>query len=88
MNCEAVAMPLPLVVTVTVVLVFAKVPLAPLAGAMKMTETPLTGLPDSVTVAARLVAKGLLTVVLWGVPALAVIAKLASNEPMSTAAPT
>ena len=72
-NCEAVAMPLPLVVTVTVVVEFAKVPLAPLPGAVKVTETPLTGFPDSVTVAARLVAKALPTAVLWGVPALAVI---------------
>ena len=35
----------------TLVPVSAKVPLAPLAGAVKVTDTPLIGLPDSVTVA-------------------------------------
>src|SRR5271157_1892660 len=51
-----------------------KVPLAPAAGAVKVTTTPATKLPKaSVTVAESGVAKAVLIVTLWGVPPLAVI---------------
>ena len=49
-------------------------PLAPLEGAVKVTVTPLTGLPDaSMTVAWRGVANTVLTVVVCGVPPVAAI---------------
>ena len=49
----------------------AKVPLAPLPGAVNVTVTPFTGLPPaSFTVAPRAAAKAVLMVVLCGVPAL------------------
>jgi hypothetical protein len=44
-SAEAVATPLAFVVTATEVVPPLKVPLAPLEGAVKVTETPLTGLP-------------------------------------------
>jgi hypothetical protein len=44
-RAEAVATPLAFVVTVTEAVPPLKVPLAPLAGAVKVTETPLTALP-------------------------------------------
>jgi hypothetical protein len=71
----AVATPLPLVAIalLTFVPVSAKVPLAPLAGAVNVTGTPLIGLPDSDTVASRSVAKAVPTVALCGVPAVAAI---------------
>ena len=50
----------------------ANVPLAPLAGAAKVTVTPLTGLlKESLTVACSCAANAVLTVALWGVPAVA-----------------
>ena len=50
----------------------AKVPLAPLVGALKVTSTPDTGSPEeSFTVAARALAKALATVALCGVPLVA-----------------
>jgi hypothetical protein len=49
------------------------VPLAPAAGAVKVTDTPFIGLPDSVTVACNAVAKAVPTVVLCVVPAVAAI---------------
>ena len=50
----------------------AKVPLAPLAGAVKVTVAPDTGLlKASITVTARFVAKAVLTVAVCGVPAVA-----------------
>ena len=49
------------------------VPLAPLPGGVKVTVMPATGPPPSVTVACRFTEKGVLTIVLWGVPAVAVI---------------
>src|SRR5205807_2402329 len=65
----AVATPLVLVVTVAEE---AKVPLAPLPGAAKVTEAPGTRLLNaSLTVACNAVAKVALTVALWGVPAVA-----------------
>jgi hypothetical protein len=72
-NAVAVATPLLLVVAVAV----AKppnVPLAPLAGAVNVTTTPLTGLLlVSFTVAWSAVANAVLTVALCGVPAVAVM---------------
>jgi hypothetical protein len=51
-NVVAVARPLALVVVVVVFVPLANVPLAPLAGAVNVTDTPLTGLLcESVTVA-------------------------------------
>jgi hypothetical protein len=44
-NVEAVAIPLLSVVAVTEAVPPLKVPLAPLVGALKVTETLLTGLP-------------------------------------------
>lgn len=50
----------------------AKVPLAPLAGAVNVTVTPLTGLlKESLTVACSWVANAVLIVALCGVPAVA-----------------
>lgn len=52
----------------------AKVPLAPVVGASNVTVWLGTGLPNtSCTVAPRLVAKAVFTVVLCGVPAVAVM---------------
>src|SRR5260370_16196694 len=52
----------------------AKVPLAPLDGAVKVTVTPFTGLlKGSFTVACSCVANAVLTVALCGVPAVAVM---------------
>jgi hypothetical protein len=53
----------------------ANVPLAPLAGAVKVTTTPFTGLLlASFTVTTRVAAKAVVIVVLCGVPLVAVIA--------------
>jgi hypothetical protein len=55
---EAVATPLEFVLSVSVMVPLLKAPLAPVAGAVKMTETPLMGLPSlSATVACSAVAK-------------------------------
>jgi len=52
----------------------AKVPLAPLPGAVKATVTPLTGLlNESLIVACSCVVKAVLIVAFWGVPAVAVM---------------
>src|SRR5262249_11837073 len=49
-------------------------PLAPLPGALNVTPTPGMTLPKlSLTTACRAVAKAVLTVVLWGVPAVTVM---------------
>jgi hypothetical protein len=73
-NVEDVATPLPFVVAVVDAVPFANVPLAPLAGAVKVTVTPLTGLfRESFTVACRAVANAVLTVAFCGVPPVAVI---------------
>jgi hypothetical protein len=72
-NASAVATPLLLVVAVAVAEP-AKVPLAPLPGAVNVTTTPLTGLLlASFTVACSAVANAVLTVALCGVPAVAVM---------------
>jgi hypothetical protein len=69
-NVADVATPLALVVAVFTPP--ANVPLAPLAGGVNVTMTPLTGLlPASVTVATRGAAKAVLIVVLCGVPLVA-----------------
>ena len=69
-----VATPLLLVVTVAEPV---KVPLAPLIGAAKVTEAPLTGLLlASFTVACRAVANAVPTVALCGVPAVALMLPL------------
>src|SRR5271165_3083731 len=50
----------------------AKVPLAPLPGAVKVTVTPLTALPpESLTVATSGAPKAVLIVAFWGVPLVA-----------------
>lgn len=71
MNAGAVATPLPFVVAIAG-LPPANVPLAPLPGGVNVTVTPATGVPDSATVACKFVGKTVLTVVLCGVPAVAV----------------
>jgi hypothetical protein len=66
-NTAEVATPLAFVVAVFTPP--ANVPLAPLAGGVKVTTTPLTGLfPESVTVATRGAAKAVLIVALWPEP--------------------
>jgi hypothetical protein len=70
-NVAEVATPMPFVVAVFTPP--AKVPLAPEAGGVKVTITPLTGLfPESVTVATRGAANAALIVALCGVPLVAV----------------
>jgi hypothetical protein len=64
-------MPLAFVVAIAVWLPPAKVPLAPDAGAVKVTTTPLVGDPPVVTVATRGAAKAVLTTALCGVPLVA-----------------
>jgi hypothetical protein len=49
--------------------VSAKVPLAPLGGAVKVTGTPLRAVPDSETVTFRLVGKAVPTIVCCASPA-------------------
>src|ERR1019366_5270915 len=71
-NVAEVATPLPLVVAVFTPP--AKLPLAPVAGAVKVTVTPATGLPPlSFTVATSGAANAVLMAALCGVPLLAVI---------------
>jgi hypothetical protein len=70
-NTADVATPLAFVVAVFTPP--ANVPLAPLAGALNVTTTPLTGLfPASLTVATRGAANAVLIVALCGVPLVAV----------------
>jgi hypothetical protein len=59
-NGDDVTTPLELVVSVSVFVPFENVPLAPVAGAVKVTNAPLTGVPPIVTVA----TSGLVNVVL------------------------
>src|SRR5258708_3489738 len=72
----------------------ANVPLAPLAGAVKVTITPLTGLfAASFTVACKAVANAVLMVALCGVPAVAAmlaaaLARLVSEKLAEVATPT
>src|SRR5581483_10304694 len=68
-NVGATAMPLFPVVAFADITPPGKVPLAPLPGAVKVTDTPLTGFPPaSVTVARRAVVNAVPAVVLCGVP--------------------
>src|SRR5579871_3991240 len=72
-SAGAVAMPLASVTAVAVPEPL-KVPLAPLAGAVNVTAAPLIGLLlASFTVTCKGLAKAVPIVVLWGVPALAVM---------------
>jgi hypothetical protein len=69
-NTPEVATPLAFVVAVLTPP--AKVPLAPLAGGVKVTTTPLTGLPPlSFTVATKGAANAVLIAALCGVPLVA-----------------
>jgi hypothetical protein len=71
----AVALPLLSLVTVTTFGVGdppVNVPLAPLEGAVKVTNTPLMPKPDSDTLTSKSVGNAVSTVVLCGVPAVAV----------------
>lgn len=71
-NTEAVATPLPFVLAVVVAVLLAKVPLAPLDGAAKVTTTLGTKLPDaSLTVACRDMEKAVFTVADWLPPTVA-----------------
>jgi hypothetical protein len=72
-NAVEVAMPLETVVSMSVVVPFAKVPLAPDDGAVKVTVTPLVPVVPVRTVAWRLAPNGALTVVVCGVPPVALI---------------
>ena len=74
MNAGAVATPLLLVAATALVDGPGKIPLAPLAGAVKVTAVPFCGLPDSVTVALSAVLKAELMVALCGVPAVTLTA--------------
>ncbi|MGA7302172.1 MAG: hypothetical protein WBD45_10965 [Terriglobales bacterium] len=71
---DEVATPLALVVSVSVDIPFANVPLAPVVGAVNVTETPLTGFESlSTTVAARGTLNADPTVAVCGVPLVDVI---------------
>jgi hypothetical protein len=71
-NAEEVATPSAFVVSVSVAVAFeAKVPLAPVAGAVKVTDAPLTGAPPSFTVATSGAANAVVTTPLCGVPLVA-----------------
>jgi hypothetical protein len=72
-NVEEVALPFTSVVSVSVFVTFdANVPDGAVAGAVKVTATPLTGLPKlSVTVATSGLAKAVLITALCGVPLVA-----------------
>jgi len=73
----AVAFPLALVETVVVTVEFAKVPEAPEAGAVKVTEAFGTGLPYwSATRTSKVVEKAVPTVVVWLLPCTIVIESL------------
>ena len=90
MNVKDVATPLALVVAVFVPP--ANVPLAPLAGGVNVTTTPLTGLlPASVTVATKSAANAVLMAALWPEPLVAVtfaaVPALFVNEKFADVAP-
>jgi len=67
-------MPFASVVSVSVAVPFAKVPLAPDAGAVNVTVTPLVGVPPVVTVATSGFVNAVLTVVLCPDPLVTTIA--------------
>jgi len=72
-NAVEVTMPLESVVSVSEFVPFAKVPLAPVDGAVKVTNAPLTGAPPIVTVTTSGAANGVLTAALCGDPLVAAI---------------
>jgi hypothetical protein len=73
-NTDDVATPLALVVSVSVfVAVVANVPLAPVAGAVKVTNAPFTGDPPMVTVATSGAPNGVLSAALCDDPLVAAI---------------
>src|ERR1035438_9454910 len=73
-NNDELATPLALVVSVSVFVEFeANVPLAPVAGAVKTTNAPLTGDPPIVTVATNGAPNDVLTAARCGVPLVAAI---------------
>jgi hypothetical protein len=67
-NAVEVTMPLASVGSVSEFVPFANVPLAPVDGAVKVTNAPLTGAPPIVTVATNGAANEVLTGVLCGAP--------------------
>jgi hypothetical protein len=74
-NGDEVATPLELVVSVSVAVpLVVNTPLAPAAGAVKVTDTPLAGDPPEVTVATSGAPNPAPTAALCGVPLVAVIA--------------
>ena len=74
MKVVAEAMPLTSLVALVVIVELANRPLAPEAGAVKATVTPLIAtLPASSTVAFRIVAKAVFIVALWPLPAVKVM---------------
>ena len=89
---EEFATPLASLAAVVVAVPFAKVPLAPLPGAVNVTVTPLTALfPASFTVACSGVTNGVLIAALCGVPKVAVMLAAAParlvNEKLAEVAP-
>jgi len=72
-SVKAAEVATPLAFVVAVFTPPANVPLAPLAGGVNVTTTPLTGLfPASVTVVTRGAANAVLIAAFWGVPLVAV----------------
>ena len=76
MKVDEVATPLALVVSVSVAAPFVKVPLAPEDGAVKVTITPLVGVPPVITVATSGAANAVPTGALCGVPLVAAMVAL------------
>jgi hypothetical protein len=73
-NVDDVALPFASVVSVSVFVPFANVPDGADAGAVNVTDAPLTGFPStSVTLATRGSANAVLTTALCGVPLVAAI---------------
>jgi hypothetical protein len=75
-NAEDVAMPLEFVMSASVAAPLEKVPLAPVDGAKKTTETPTAGVPLEVTVATNALTNAVLTVALCPPPLVGVMAMI------------
>ncbi|HTW61095.1 MAG TPA: hypothetical protein VMD55_04755, partial [Terracidiphilus sp.] len=91
-KADEVASPFALVVSISVAIPLLKVPLAPEAGAVKVTEAPLSGEPLDVTSATRGLAKLVLTVALCPDPleaemAITAVAVLVRAKDAGAAAP-
>ena len=71
---DEVATPLALVVSVSVLVPPVNVPLAPVGGAVKATNAPLTGAPPIITVATSGAANAVFSAALCGDPLVAAIA--------------